>query len=103
MKARSAKAKGARLEVDVVKDLCAYGLQARRQPGSGIYSDFPHDVEFRLNGKRYIVECKSRKNGFRTLDNWRKSADVLVLKADREPPTVYMPLSIFAEMLGEKL
>ena len=101
MKARSAKAKGTKLEVETVKSMEACGLTVRRQPGSGIYSDFPHDVQLMHCGKRYIVECKARKNGFKTLENWRKQADLLVIKADREPPMVYMSLRLFAEMVGD--
>lgn len=100
MKARSAKAKGTRLEVEVVKTIEAHGLKVRRQPGSGIYADFPHDVELVIHGKRYIVECKARKNGFATLDRWRGAADLLVVKADREPPMVYLPLRLFSEIIG---
>lgn len=103
MKARSAKSKGARLENDVVKALKAAGIQARRQPGSGIYSDFPHDIEMRLDGRRYIVECKARKEGHRTLDGWLGKADVLVIKADRGEVRVYMSLSVLTQMLqGEQ-
>ena len=52
MKARSAKQKGTRLEVEVVRAMQERGLSVRRQPGSGIYSDFPHDVELHLHEKR---------------------------------------------------
>lgn len=101
MKAKSAKAKGTRLEAQVVKDLQQAGLQARRQPGSGIYDAFPHDVEMKLRGERYIVECKSRKNSFQTLDNWLGAADLLVVKNDRSEPRVYLTWSAFTRMLGD--
>jgi len=101
MKAASAKAKGTRLEAQVVKDFQLAGLEARKQPGSGIYDAFPHDVELRLRGKRYIVECKSRKNSFQTLDNWLGKADLLVVKNDRAEPRVYLTWSAFIQMLGD--
>jgi len=43
LKARSAKAKGTRLEKLVADDLQALGLEAGKQPGSGIYEDYPSD------------------------------------------------------------
>lgn len=100
MKARSAKAKGTRLEAWVVQQLKEAGIDtARRQPGSGIYSDFPHDVFFHLDGRRYVVECKARKEGHRTLDKWKGLADVLIIRADRSPPNVYMTMELFLDLL----
>lgn len=101
MRAKSAKAKGRRLEQDVVDLLKKAGLQARRQPGSGIYSDFPHDVELNHNDRRYIIECKSRRNGFATLNNWMGQADILVVKVDRGEPIAYLPLSVLRDLIGE--
>lgn len=99
MKARSAKAKGTKLEKEVCGWLQDVG-EIRRQPGSGIYADFPHDNEFRFCGHRFILECKARKEGHRTLDRWRGMADVLVIKPDRQEPSVYMPISTFREFLS---
>jgi hypothetical protein len=98
VKAKSAKAKGTRLEAQVVKDLLAAGLAAHRQPGSGIYSGFPHDVQLELGGKRYICECKARKDSFRTLDGWLGAADLLVVRNDRSDPRVYMTWGTFLEL-----
>ena len=102
MKARSAKRKGTRLEQEVVKAFLDAGIPARRQPGSGIYADFPHDVEITPGDKRYIVECKARKSGFATLDRWRGHADLLVIKPDRKEPLVYMPISVLASLVGSE-
>lgn len=96
MKARSAKAKGTRLEKWVSAALESVGLKARRQPGSGIYSAFPHDVECIWPGVgRLVVECKSRKEGHRQLDKWLGAADLLVIKADYGTPNVYMSWQTF--------
>ena len=96
IKARSAKAKGTRLEQQVVKDLQGAGLEARRQPGSGIYSAFPHDVEAKIKGKRYIIECKQRKSSFKQLDGWMGAADLLVVRIDGgQSPRVYMSWEAF--------
>lgn len=100
MKASSAKAKGARLESDIVRELQAIGIDARRQPGSGIYPDFPHDIELVHRGERYIVECKARKDSFRQLDGWLGKADLLIVRCDRATPRVYMHFSALKEMIG---
>ena len=102
MKARSAKAKGTRLEADIVKQLTASGITARRQPGSGIYQDFPHDVEARIRDRRYIIECKARKDSFRQLDKWMGAADLLIVRCDRSSPRVYMDWEVFLELAREE-
>lgn len=89
-----------RLEKELVKELQRYGLNARRQPGSGIYADFPHDVELEVGGHRFIVECKARANGFATLDRWMGQADLLVVKADRQVPMVWMSVPNLVFMIG---
>ena len=101
MKPRSAKAKGTRLEKWVVSELEGLGVKARKQPGSGIYSDFPHDVQCWIADKRYIVECKSWKHGWRTGDNAMGKADVLVVKADHSEPRVYMTWDMFSELVKQ--
>lgn len=101
MKAASAKAKGRKLEAAVVQDLKSAGLEARLQPGSGIYRDFPHDVEATLRGKRFIIECKARKDSFRQLDGWMGEADVLVVRCDRATPRVYMHWETFLSIARE--
>lgn len=98
MKAASAKKKGTRLESEIVKDLLASGVEARRQPGSGIYQDFPHDVEARIRGRRYIIECKARKDSFRQLDRWMGAADLLIVRCDRSSPRVYLDWEVFLEL-----
>lgn len=100
MKARSAKAKGTRLEKWVEQELQSIGLLARRQPGSGIYSGFPHDVSFRIGEDEYIVECKARKEPPKTLERWRGQAHVLVIKHDYHEPSVYMTWKMFRELVG---
>ena len=45
IKAKSAKAKGRKLEKWIEDRMTNLGLMARRQPGSGAFDAFPHDVE----------------------------------------------------------
>jgi Holliday junction resolvase len=105
MKARSAKAKGTRLEKRVEKIFSDLGWQSRRQPGSGIYRDFRGDVAIQSpSGCEVIVECKARKSGFKTLDGWmgQSSAKILVICADREEPMAYLSLEFLAQLLMEE-
>lgn len=91
MKARSAKAKGYRLEKEVVKSHEDAGIPARRQPGSGIFQDFPHDVEINIGGEKFIGECKKRASLPKTFDRWLGGADFVFMAPDRQPPSrVYM-------------
>ena len=89
--AKSAKAKGSKLEKEIVDDLkkdCKW--EARKQPGSGIF-----------RGKKYIFEAKKHKNGYRTGDRQKGQADFLVIQADRSTSKVYMEWSMFKELCLE--
>ena len=99
MKARSAKAKGTKLEKWVVTQLERIGIRARRQPGSGIYDSFPHDAHFLLPDGDVIVEAKSWKNGWRTGDRALGKAQLLVIKRDYAEPCVYMPWDTFERLV----
>ena len=90
MKPRSAKSKGTRLEKWIASELEKIGISARRQPGSGIYRDFPHDVYAEIGGKRFIIEAKARKEAPRVFEGWLGAADMLFIRADRSTPRVYM-------------
>ena len=107
IKAKSAKAKGRKLEQWIVKQFESLGLTARRQPGSGAFFAFPHDVEAVLkDGKRVLVEAKQRrKDAWATGERWIGSADILVVRIDPEPfkpenePRVYMKWSTFERLV----
>jgi len=102
MKARSAKAKGTRLETFLAKEMDSLpGWSARKQPGSGIYQAFPHDLSIvDPCGREWIGEAKSWKNGWRTGDKALGQADILFIKRDYGEPCVYMPFSKFVEMVS---
>jgi|TARA_R110000823_G_scaffold261359_2_gene382086 hypothetical protein len=88
MKARSAKAKGTKVENWVTGWFKQCGWFARRQPGSGIYRDFPHDnqVESPDSSLSFNIECKARKSGLKTIQGWLGAADILVMKPDYQEP-----------------
>ena len=55
------KALGNGLENRVVTWARRFGLTAARQPGSGVFADFPNDVTIQLpDGETLLVECKVR-------------------------------------------
>ena len=94
IKTKSRKAKGSRLEKWVKTFFEDFGFPSRKQPGSGIYSDFPHDNCIELPGVgRVIIECKNWKHGWRTGDKAMGSADMLVIKRDFGTPCFYIPES----------
>ena len=99
MKARSAKAKGTKLEKWVVAQLERIGIRARRQPGSGIYDSFPHDAHFVLPDGEMIVECKAWAHGWRTGDSAMGRADLLVIKRNFGDPCVYMQWAAFERLV----
>jgi len=110
IKARSAKSKGRKLERWLEDELKALGLTAvRRQPGSGAFEAFPHDVSAELpDGKPVLFEAKQRKAvAWATGDRWIGSADALVVRLDAPrpfdktpPPRVYMSWDLFARLVS---
>ena len=100
IKPRSAKAKGSRLEKAVQMALQEAGAEARKQPGSGIYSAFPGDVYAVIPCVGpVLIECKSHKSPLATIRRWLGKATVLVHKADGEEPLVTVPLSHYTDMV----
>lgn len=75
---------------------------SRRQPGSGIYDSFPHDNVATFKEKQYIIECKARKEPHKTLERWLGAADILVVRADRGEPHVYLPWRVWAQIAFEE-
>lgn len=100
------KAKGTRMERDVAKAFQDAGIQAGRVPGSGAFQfsqgSSEKDIWATIGGRRWDIECKARANGegFKVLDGWLGSSDLLVLKQDRQPPMVFMTLDRFLEAVG---
>jgi hypothetical protein len=112
------KALGSALESRVVERAQAAGLCASRQPGSGVFKDFPSDV--RVEGG--LVECKVRSAGVDAkgqrylridLDWLRKVkeeagrsglewAAVVVNPKGSRSPMVLLDLEFFLSLLVEK-
>lgn len=58
MKAKSAKAKGDRLENWVASELRKQGIDAKRMPGSGSFNHFKSDIYANIP---YSFECKNQE------------------------------------------
>ena len=101
MLARSAKAKGTKFEKRMAEELDRGFMECRRQPGSGIYQDFPHDLQLKLGELRLIGECKKHKNIWKTGERWMGAADFLVTEANASDPRIYMDLYRFIELIEE--
>ena len=76
-------------------------IQARKQPGSGIYSAFPHDLDIRLGELHLIAECKKHKNPSATYEKWMGAAQLLFLEANHSTPRAYMTVDMLLSMLRE--
>ncbi len=105
MKARSAKAKGSKFEKKVVEFFNSLpGWSARKQPGSGIFQGFPHDVFAQLYREHdFVIECKKWKNGWRTGDKAIGQADFLFIERDYGEPMIYMSARVFAQIPWDRL
>jgi hypothetical protein len=99
MSGRRSRNKGARIEREIVRALQAKGLAASRVPLSGaVGGRFSGDVVLPLLGRDLCVEVKARADGFRELYSWLASRDVLIVKADRQPPLVVVRLALASEV-----
>jgi len=78
------------------------GIKARRQPLSGAIMDFPHDLKVDILGGS-TVEAKARANGegFKTIQRWKGSAEILLLVEDRCMPTVVLDWNYFISLVKE--
>ncbi len=96
---RKSKQKGNRVERAIVRILQSQGFAAERVPLSGSAGgSYAGDVSVPLLGVDLCVEVKARANGFRELYTWLDGRDLLVIKADRRPPLVVLPLDLAARV-----
>ena len=98
---RSSREKGMRAERQIVELLRAFGFDAHKVPLSGAVTGFESDVELRVGNKVFRLESKMRAHGFGLLYRWLTGVDALIVKADRKPMLVVLPLEKFAIALGE--
>lgn len=89
--ANRSKQKGDRFERAAVEVLNSHGLEAKRVPLSGAVEGWKGDIHFKEQGIPKVMECKSRKSGFKTLRTMLGDSDRLLVKDDRTAPLVVMP------------
>ena len=95
---KAPKRKGDRVEREILAALKAAGLEARRVPLSGSAPGYPGDLEVDLPGLgRVLVEVKARKR--LALEGWLDGRGLLIIKPDRRPPLVVLPLKALLQVL----
>lgn len=96
---KAPRAKGDRLEREVVKALIEAGIKAKRVLLSGSVQGYPGDIAATLPGlDEMVLECKSRKSS--PLYAWIENRGALVVKGDRQEPLVVLRLGDFLKLAG---
>lgn len=96
----SAKRKGDRIEREIVHLHKEIGIPAQRVPLSGAAGGrFSGDVW--IEDMKAEVKARAEGSGFKTLERWLGSNDLLFLRRDRKSPLVVMPWKTY-EMLIKK-
>jgi Holliday junction resolvase len=98
---RASREKGNRTERAIVRLLQDRGFAAEKVPLSGaVGGRFGGDVSVPLLGIDRRAEVKCRSDGFRELYGWLEGHDFLIVKADRKPLLVVVPLSLAVEIVA---
>ena len=96
--------KGLRRERAIVELHVKCGIRAERVPLSGAlrYRGNGADVDLYVRGPEPLkaeVKARGQGSGFRTLERWLGSNDVLFLIRDRATPLVVVPLHVWLEIV----
>ena len=85
------------MEREFVHRMLDAGFVCRKQPLSGAIEGHKGDIVLH---DRFMLECKARKEGFKTLYKWieKDQADGLILKANNEPFLVVLTMNAFIEL-----
>jgi hypothetical protein len=59
---------------------------------------YPGDLLLTVLGVPRVVEVKVRRDSFKSLYDWLKDRDLLIVKADHLPPLAVVPLHFAAEV-----
>jgi hypothetical protein len=96
---RASRAKGNRVERQIVRLLQDHGFAADRVPLSGAACGrFGGDISVPLLGVDRRVQVKCRGEGFRRLYAWLDGADLLIVGDDPSEPLVGLPLRFAADI-----
>lgn len=98
---KASRSKGAREERALVKYLQSRGYAAERVPLSGAAGGkFKGDVTVPVCGVDRLLESKVRSDGFKELYSWLGTDNyALVVRADRKPPLLVIPLDRAIDIL----
>lgn len=96
--------KGSRAERSIVHLAQEHGFGARRVPLSGA-SWIKGDIEWPFLGVDRKLEVKCRAKGFKQVYDWLGDNYALIVKADRMPPLLVIPLKEAARIaaIAERL
>ncbi len=101
---KASRDKGLRRERAIVDVHRKCGIRAERVPLSGAlrYRGNGADVDLYVRGPEPLkaeVKARGEGSGFRTLERWLGSNDVLFLIRDRATPLVVVPLHVWMEII----
>lgn len=107
---RASRAKGSRIERELVNQLVEAGIQAERVPLSGaagghfsgdvvLYGVAPDSVGAIKQDLTAEVKARKQGAGFTQLEKWKGDHDLLFLKRDRQEPMVVMDWTLFLGLL----
>jgi hypothetical protein len=93
-----AKIKGDRIERQIVYLHEEMGIPAQRVPLSGAAGGrFTGDVW--IGDMKAEVKARAGGNGFKTLERWLGSNDLLFLRRDRQKPMVVLPWKTYEDLI----
>ena len=94
------KRKGYRIEHEIVERLRAVGIPAERVPLSGAAGGtFAGDIKIGIGNYRAEVKGRGEGAGFKMLERWLGSNELLFLKRDRTEPLVVMEWHAFLSVM----
>jgi hypothetical protein len=100
------RAKGNRIEREIVELHKKLGIHAERYPlsGSSRFRGSGHDVDVYVFGREeapLVAEIKGRKSGagFTMLEKWLGDYDVLYLRRNHSPPMVMLPWRTYEQLV----
>lgn len=100
---KSQRDKGNRVEREIVNDLNADGIPAKRVPLSGMCAGFKGDIHLWPGEEQIVAEVKARKNGegFTVIERWLGDGDndLLFLKRNNRKPLVVMEYATFVGLV----
>jgi hypothetical protein len=101
------RAKGDRIEREIVSRQAAIGIKAERYPlcGASRFRGSGHHIDiyaFGTDEAPLVAEVKLRRSGagFATLEKWLGEYDCLFLRRDSAEPTVLLPWRVWVALLA---